>query len=173
MAISETKLFKLWRTKQGTVPSQGKSPTGLVFSSSSILERRSVASFALAVQCQFTKLHRISNSHIIAEGCSTTWQKLHLFHWQPTNSGSQRHTTVLRPFFWAHPGEPVPEENFWTLWCKGRLTEPDTPTIRLVATPSGPTSAHLHHQPIFYRPDALPAAQPIVSKHWRQLAHLD
>jgi len=31
--------------------------------------------------------------------------------------------------------------------------------------------AHLHHPPhIFYRPDALPAAQPTVSKHWRQLA---
>jgi len=25
--------------------------------------------------------------------------------------------------------------------------------------------------PIFYRPDALPAAQPTMSKHWRQLAH--
>jgi len=23
--------------------------------------------------------------------------------------------TVLRPFFWDHPGEPLPEENFWTL----------------------------------------------------------
>jgi len=23
-------------------------------------------------------------------------------------------TTVLGPFFWNHPGEPVPEENFWT-----------------------------------------------------------
>jgi len=39
----------------------------------------------------------------------------------------------------------VPEENFWTLWCKGRLTEADTPTIRLGATPSGLASAHLHH----------------------------
>ena len=71
-------------------------------------------------------------------------------------------TTVLRPFFWDHPGEPVPEENFWTLcasdsvclltlhalqmfvlllllWCKERLTEADTPTIRLGATPSGLT----------------------------------
>jgi len=56
-------------------------------------------------------------------------------------------TTVLRPFFWDHPGEPVPEENFWTIWCKGRLTEVDTPTIRLGATPSGLTSAHLHHPP--------------------------
>ena len=48
-------------------------------------------------------------------------------------------TTVLQPFFRDHPGEPVPEENFWTLWCKGRLTEADTPTIRLGATPSGIT----------------------------------
>jgi len=47
----------------------------------------------------------------------------------------------------------VPEENFWTLWCKGRLTEADTPTIRMDAAP------------FFYRPDALPAAQPTVSKH--------
>jgi len=58
----------------------------------------------------------------------------------------------------------VPEENFWTLWCKGRLTEANTPTIRLGATPSGLTSAHLHHSPISsYGPDALPAAQPCQS----------
>jgi len=62
----------------------------------------------------------------------------------------------------------VPEENFWTLWCKGRLTEADTETIWLGATPSGLTSAHLHHPtipPFFNRPDALPAAQSTVSKH--------
>jgi len=60
----------------------------------------------------------------------------------------------------------VPEENFWTLWCKGKLTEAaDTPTIRLGTTPSGLTSAHLHHPHLFYRADALPAAQPTVSKH--------
>jgi len=35
-------------------------------------------------------------------------------------------TTVLRPFVWDNSGEPVQEENFWTLWCKGRLTEADT-----------------------------------------------
>jgi len=54
-------------------------------------------------------------------------------------------TTVLRPFFRDHPGEPVPEENCRTLWCKGRLTEADTPTIRLGATALGLTSAQLHH----------------------------
>ena len=59
-------------------------------------------------------------------------------------------TTVLRPFFRDHPGKPVPEENFWTFWCKGRLTEADILTIRLGATPSGLTSAYLHHSPIFF-----------------------
>jgi len=54
----------------------------------------------------------------------------------------------LWPFFRDHPAEPVPEENFWTLWCKGGLTEADTQTIRLGTTPSGLTSAHLHHPPI-------------------------
>ena len=70
--------------------------------------------------------------------------------------------TVLRPFYRDHPGEPVTDENFWTLWCKGRLTEADTPTIRLGATLAGLTSAHLNYPAIFYRPDALPAAQPSV-----------
>jgi len=65
------------------------------------------------------------------------------------------------------------KRNFCTLWCKGRSTEADTPTIRLGATPSGLASVHLHHPPFFYRPDALPATQPTVSKHWRQLAHSD
>jgi len=86
---------------------------------------------------------------------------------------TNHHTTVLRPFFRDHPGEPVPEDNFWTLWCKGGLTEADTLTIRLGATPSRLTSAHLNHSPFFYRPDALPATQPTVSKHCRQLAHSD
>jgi len=77
-------------------------------------------------------------------------------------------TTILRPFFWDHPGEPVPEENFWTLWCKGRPIEADQLTIQLDATPSGLTIAHLHYPPIFYKQDALPAVQSTASRHWRQ-----
>jgi len=50
-------------------------------------------------------------------------------------------TTVLRPFFQDHRGEQVPEKNFWTLWCKGTLTEADTLTIRLGATPAALISA--------------------------------
>ena len=60
----------------------------------------------------------------------------------------QVNTTPPQPFYGPFSGtlgELVPEENFWTLWCKGRLTEADTPTIRLGATPSRLTSVHLHH----------------------------
>jgi len=71
-------------------------------------------------------------------------------------------TTILLPFLLDHPGETVPEENFWTLWCQGRLTESDTPTIRLGTTPSGLTSAHLHHPPFLQAG----CRQPPVSKHW-------
>jgi len=60
-----------------------------------------------------------------------------------THTNTHTHTTVLRPFFRDHQGELVPQEKFWTLWCKGRLTEAQT--IRLGATPSGISSAHLHH----------------------------
>jgi len=93
--------------------------------------------------------------------------QLHIHH--------HNHFTVRFPGLpTMYPSELVPEENFWTLCCKGRLTEADTPTIRLGVTPSGLTSAHLHHPPhSFYMPDALPAAQPTVSKHWRQLVHSD
>jgi len=73
--------------------------------------------------------------------------------------------------FRDHPNEPVSEEKFWTLWCKGGLTEADTPTIRLGMTPSGLTSAHLYHPP-FLQAGCLFCAQPIVSKHWRQTTYL-
>jgi len=56
------------------------------------------------------------------------------------------HTTP-QPFyglFRDHAGDLVPEENFWTLWCKGRLTEADTLTIWLGATPSGLISAQVY-----------------------------
>jgi len=71
-------------------------------------------------------------------------------------------TTVLRLFFRDNQGEPVPEEKFWTLWCKGRLTEADTPTIQLGATPSGLTSAHLYHPPYFLQAGC-PSCRPTNS----------
>jgi len=64
----------------------------------------------------------------------------------------------------------MPEENFWTLWHKGRLTEADTLTIWLGATPSGLTSAHLHHPPIFFmgRMPFLPPNQQCQSSEGNQ-----
>jgi len=79
-------------------------------------------------------------------------------------------TTVLRPFFPDHPGELVPEENFRTLWCKGRLTEArgrhtDHPagrhSIRTNQCPP-PPSPHT-----FLRAGCPSCRQPTVSKHWR------
>jgi len=71
-------------------------------------------------------------------------------------------TTVLWPFFQYHPAEPVPEENFWTLWCKGRLTEADTLTIWLSATPSELNITRLHHAPHFLQAGC-PSCRPANS----------
>ena len=83
----------------------------------------------------------------------------------------RHHNTHTHNRFTAlFPGPPgwagARRELLWTLRCKGRLTEADTPTIRLGAIPSGLTRDYLHHPRSFsYRLDALPAAQPTVSKH--------
>jgi len=72
-------------------------------------------------------------------------------------------TTVLWPFFRDHPGEPVPEENFWILdfMVQGKINKDrDHPagrhSIRTNQCPPPPS-------PFFYRPDALPAIQPTLS----------
>jgi len=77
-----------------------------------------------------------------------------------------KHTLTHNRFtalFRDHPGEPVPEDNFWTLWYKGRLTEADTPTIRLGAAPSELTSAHLHHPPHIFLQAECPSCHPTNS----------
>jgi len=65
---------------------------------------------------------------------------------EPLPTQHNHFTTLFRD----HMGEPVPEENFWSFWCKGRLTEADTPTIWLGATPFALTTVHLHHPCIFF-----------------------
>jgi len=58
-------------------------------------------------------------------------------------------TTVLRPFFWDHPGEPMPEEKLLDFMVQGKINRgrhTDHPAGR---HSSGLTSAHLHHSPIF------------------------
>jgi len=78
--------------------------------------------------------------------------------------------TPPQPFYDSFPGPAKwagARRERLDIMVQGKITKADTPTIRLGATPSRLTSAHLHH-PIFYRSDALPAAQPTVSKDWRQ-----
>jgi len=93
--------------------------------------------------------------------------------YEPRNTNLQHSittytTTVLQPLFRDHPGEPVPEEKFWTLWCKERYNR-GRHTDHLVGCHSIRTNQCLSPpSPIFYSPDAIPAAQPTVSKHWRQ-----
>ena len=74
---------------------------------------------------------------------------MHNCHKQYSKNHTKQQQPFYGPFFRDHLGEPVPDENFWTLWCKGTLTEADTLTIQLGATPSGLTSAHLHHPHFF------------------------
>jgi len=42
-----------------------------------------------------------------------------IYHTTPQHN---RFTALFRDY----PGQPVPEEKIWTLWCKGRLTEART-----------------------------------------------
>jgi len=71
--------------------------------------------------------------------------------------GAHKHTTVLRPFFWDYLGKLVPKEILWTFMVQGKITEADTLTIQLGATPSGLISGLPPSSPIF-TPDALPVA---------------
>ena len=83
-----------------------------------------------------------------------------------TSSSTHTHTPVYQPFVRDYPGGPVKVKPIWILlkqetasgsgisWaiCKS------APRSRQITTPAP------HHSG-FYRPDALPAAQPTVSKH--------
>jgi len=88
-------------------------------------------------------------------------------HTNCTSTVNTTTTTILQPFFWDHPGEPVPEDYFWTLWCKGRLTEADTLTIRLGATPSRLTSPPPPSPHFFTGQMPFLLHNQQVSKHWR------
>jgi len=57
---------------------------------------------------------------------SINQQPMLLWIHNTTNKLLSSHHNRFTAFFRDHPGEPVPEENFWTLWCKGRLTDRQT-----------------------------------------------
>ena len=126
-------------------------------------------------QCQRHAIHDISHMQLIQElqmflsvqTCSSdvpfrTLVRKALCKW--TYFRTTTATTVLRPLFQDHPGELVPEENFWTLWCKGGLKEADTyqpagcHSIQTKQCPPLPS-------PIFLQAGCPSCTQPTVSKH--------
>jgi len=63
--------------------------------------------------------------------------------------------------------KPVPECLYSGFWAKGDGGDGNNWSYRTWKAPvnmSPPTNQH----PFFYRPDALPVAQPTMSKHWRE-----
>ena len=113
---------------------------------------------ATCVRSSMYCFNSFTSSKLAALSTSLLWASVETNGIVSLHKNTHTHTSVLRPFFRDHPGEPVPEENFWTLWCKGRLREADTPSIRLGATPSELSSAHLHHPPFFT--DQMPFLPP-------------
>jgi len=84
------------------------------------------------------------------------------------------HTTVLQPFFCDNPVWAGARRKLLDFMVQGEINRgrhTDHPagchSIRTNQCPPPPSPI------FFYGPDALPAAQPTVSKHWRQLVHSD
>jgi len=79
-------------------------------------------------------------------------------------------TTVSRPLIRdTRVGRYQKKQLLWIFMEQGRIMEAEAPTVRVGTTPTR-LMAPLSPQPppkVFYRSDALPAAQPTVSKHWR------
>ena len=70
----------------------------------------------------------------------------HSFHTYLPPPHNNRFTTLLL----GPPGSAGARKGFLDLTVQGNITEADTSTIQLGATPSRLTSAHLHHPPIFF-----------------------
>ena len=67
-------------------------------------------------------------------------------------------TTKVKPIWILLEQEKVSGSGIsWAIWKSA-------PRSRQITTPAP-------HCSVFYRPDALPAAQPTVSKHWRHMYH--
>jgi len=90
-----------------------------------------------------------------------------------------RAVTVSSSLWWVYtrltvlfPGEPVPEREkpIWILLKQETVSGSDISwaICKHAACTSLQTDNHASTPPLsFYRPDALPAAQPTASKHWR------
>ena len=102
--------------------------------------------------------------------------------WIPSNlsvmrhkifSEHHRHHNLFTALFPGPPGWASARRELLDFMVQGKINKgrhtdhlAGCHSIRTKQCPPPPST-------IFYRPDALPAAQPTVSKHWRQLVHSD
>jgi len=75
------------------------------------------------------------------------------------------HTTILQPFFLGLSGCASARRNLLDFMVQGKITEADTTTIWMGATPSGLISDLPPSSPLFM-PDALPAAPYHIIPAW-------
>ena len=92
-----------------------------------------------------------------------------------TTLHTHTHTPVQWRFVRAYPGEPVPVKvkPIWILLKQETVSGSGISWAICKSAPrSRQTTMPATHHSVFYRPDALPAAQPTASKHWRQVTTL-
>jgi len=145
-----------------------------------------LADVEVAFLLQFFQLYLDVGFLLLQRGCPQL-QYLVLFielrHWQtatprPSNTQSDHKpphytTTVSWPFFPGPPGWASARRELLDFMVQGKINRgrhtdhlAGCHSIRTNQCPPPPSA-------FFYSPDALPAAQPTVSKHWRQLVHSD
>jgi len=115
---------------------------------------------------------RLSFAHLSS---SHTWTRylLHLFVTFELKDHHHTHHNRFTALFPGPPGWAGAKRELLDFMVQGKINRgrhTDHPvghhSIRTNQCPPPPS-------PHFYRPDALPAAQLTVSKHWKQLAHSD
>jgi len=102
-----------------------------------------------------TVLHRVT-IYTLNNKSQTTFGKQQ--QQQPPFNGLWSGTTRV--------GQYQKKQLLWIFMEQVRIMEAEAPTVRVGATPTGLMAPHPHNpSKVFYRPDALPAAQPTASKH--------
>jgi len=92
-----------------------------------------------------------------------------VFCWPSYNT--TRNSAVSLRFNSHFPGEPGLDGVYWSKgWWRRRwqLDDWSYKSCKAPVKSSPPTNQH----PVFYRPNALPVAQPTVSRHWREKYHI-
>jgi len=89
---------------------------------------------------------------------------------QPGSTHANAHTRLTGAFFRDYPGEPVPETRkvkpIWILLKQETVSGSGISwAIYKSAHRSRQITTPAPHHLVFYKPDALPAAEPTVSKH--------